>query len=124
MWKYMIIGVGGFLGANLRYLVQGWFAILLGSTFPYGTLVANVTGSFLLAFFLALTTQRVGINPAWRLFFAVGLMGGYTTFSSFSYETLSYLEQGFWRLGAANLAANVIFGMSAALLGFWLARLV
>ena len=113
---------GGFIGANLRYLVQGWFAQLWGSTFPFGTLVANVTGSFLLAFFVALTTERVVLAPGWRLFFAVGVMGGYTTFSSFSVETLSFLEQGFWGLGLANLIANVGLALTAAVLGFWLAR--
>lgn len=122
MFKFLLIGLGGFIGANLRYLVQGWFAQLWGSTFPFGTLVANVTGSFLLAFFLALTTERVVVAPGWRLFFAVGVMGGYTTFSSFSVETLSFLEQGFWVLGLANLFANVGLALTAAVLGFWLAR--
>lgn len=122
MLKYLLIGLGGFIGANLRYLVQGWFAQLWGSTFPFGTLVANVTGSFLLALFLALITERVVVAPGWRLFFAVGVMGGYTTFSSFSVETLSFLEQGFWGLGLVNLIANVGLALTAAALGFWLAR--
>jgi CrcB protein len=122
--KYLLIGLGGFIGANLRYLVQGWAAERWGSTFPYGTLVANLTGSFILAFFITLATQRFAIPPEWRLFFAVGFLGGYTTFSSFTVETVSLTQTGGWLLGGLNLLGNVVLGLICAFLGVGLARLL
>ena len=84
--KYLIIGLGGFLGANLRYLVGGWAAEKWGASFPFGTLLINVSGSFVLGLFLAAVTGRLSIDPHWRLFFAIGFLGAYTTFSSYTYE--------------------------------------
>lgn len=122
--KFLWIGLGGFIGANLRYLVQGWAAQRWGADFPFGTMLANVTGSFILAFFVVLAGERILVNPAWRLFLAIGLLGGYTTFSSFSVETLFLLESGRWLSGALNLLGNVLLGVGAAILGAWLARLI
>ena len=81
------IGLGGFLGANARYRLGLWFADRWGTAFPYGTLVANTIGSLALAFFLTLATGRVSVPPGARLFLAIGFLGGFTTFSTFSYET-------------------------------------
>ncbi len=120
--RFLIIGFGGFLGANLRFLVQTWAAERFSSTFPLGTLVANLTGSFILAFFLTLITQRALASPDWRLFVAVGLLGGYTTFSSFTYETLSLAQEGRWLPGGINLVGNVVVGLVAAYAGIVLAR--
>jgi CrcB protein len=122
MAKYVLIGAGGFLGADLRYTVQIWAAGRWGSGFPFGTLIANITGSFLLAFFITLATQRIAISPEWRLFFAIGFVGGYTTFSSFSMETVAILQQGNWLWGGLNLLTNVAFGLTATILGILLAR--
>jgi len=85
MDKYLIIGLGGFLGANARYLLSGWAAQKWGASFPYGTLLINATGSFILGLFLAATTGRVLVDPRWRLFFAIGFLGAYTTFSTYTY---------------------------------------
>ncbi len=85
--KYLILGLGGFIGVNLRYLLQTWAAGRWGPDFPYGTLLINVVGSFLLAVFVTLATTRLIVSPNLRLFVAVGLLGGFTTFSSFTVET-------------------------------------
>lgn len=122
MDRFFLIGMGGFVGANLRYLVQRGAAALWGASFPYGTLIANVTGSFILGLFLTIVTERLNVSPNWRYLIATGVLGGYTTFSSFTYETLNLAETG--RYGHAVLYAlgNVLLGLAAALLGIALAR--
>ena len=88
MLQYLWIGLGGFIGVNARYLLQQWAANQWGTGFPYGTLLANMGGSFVIAFFLTLSTGRLSISPEVRLFVAVGFLGGFTTFSSFAYTRL------------------------------------
>lgn len=122
--RILLIGLGGFVGANLRYAVQGWAADRFGVALPYGTMIANVSGSFVLAFFVTLASQRLPIGPGWRLFFAVGLLGGYTTFSSFSVETLALFQTGQWLAGSINFFGNTMLGLAAALLGVWAAQLL
>jgi fluoride exporter len=122
--KPLWIGVGAFLGANLRYLLQNWAAARWGPDFPYGTLIINVSGSFILGFFITLVTQRVSVSPEWRAFVAVGLLGGFTTFSSFSVETLNLLQTGRWLPATLYLAGNVCLGLLGAYLGVILARAV
>ncbi len=122
MLKFLWIGLGGFCGANLRYLVQTWSAGRWGSSFPYGTLIANVTGSLILGFIVTLATQRVAISPNWRLFLTVGLLGGYTTFSSFTVETLALIETGRWTASGVYLVGSVLLGLAGAYLGIVLAR--
>ena len=73
---YLLIGIGGFLGCNARYLLGGWIAERYGTSFPYGTMVINVSGSFIIGFFLALISERFIVHPNWRLFFAIGFLGG------------------------------------------------
>lgn len=90
--------------------------------FPYGTLAANALGSFTLAFLLALATGRVSAPPGVRPFLAIGLLGGFTTFSSFSYETLRLLEQNDWGMALLNIAANTGLGLLGAFLGIIAAR--
>lgn len=122
MDKYFIIGLGGFLGANARYFVGTWAAQRWGATFPYGTLLVNVTGSFILGVFLGATTERFLIDPRWRLFFAVGFLGAYTTFSTYTYESVQLLLNGGWWPGAANLAASNLLGLAASVAGILLGR--
>ena len=100
---YLLIGIGGFLGANARYLIAGWIAERYGTSFPYGTLVINVSGSFPIGFFLALTTERIPAHPNWRLFWAIGFLGAYTTFSTFSFETFALVQEGSYLLALANI---------------------
>src|SRR5205085_12213387 len=114
--RYASIAAGAVLGANLRFIVATWASDRWGADFPYGTLIINISGAFVIGVFLALVADRVGINPLWRLFFATGLLGGYTTFSSYAWEALSLAEDGEWvRGGIYVLGSN-----GAGLLGVWL----
>ena len=98
------VSIGAVAGANLRFAVSRWAVNHLSPSIPYGTFIVNVTGSFVLGFFLVWTTERVLADPRWRPLVAVGFCGGYTTFSSFSFETLALLEQGHYALAGAILA--------------------
>jgi fluoride exporter len=120
--EYLIIGVGGFLGANARYVVGGWITQQWGSQFPWGTFVINVTGSFLLGLLMAYLNSRPLVSPQYRLFFAVGFLGAYTTFSTFSYETLRLVQDQ--NIGAAllNIGGSVVLGLVGVVLGVWLGR--
>ncbi len=121
---YLIIGIGGFLGANARYLLGGWIAERYGTSFPYGTMVINVSGSFVIGFFLVLISDRFIIHPNWRLFFAIGFLGAYTTFSTFSFETFALIQQRSFFLAVANMAGSVVLGQLAVVAGMILARLL
>ena len=122
--QYLWIGLGGFLGANARYLVQVWAASRWGADFPYGTLLANVSGSFIIAFFLTLATGRFVVPPELRLFVAVGFLGGFTTFSSFSLETFRLAEQNGWWPASLYFFGNTILGLIGVILGIGLAQLL
>jgi fluoride exporter len=113
----LIIGVGAFLGANARYLLGSWAAQKWGANFPYGTLIINVTGSLLLGIFLVATTERYMVDPRWRLFFAIGFLGAYTTFSTYTYESVRLLMDGNWGLGIFNLFASNFLGVLAVIVG-------
>jgi CrcB protein len=121
---YLVVGLGGFLGANARYLVAEWIGGRYGTSFPYGTLVINVSGSFVIGLFLVYITERLRVDSHWRLFFSVGFLGAYTTFSTFSFESLVLLQQGFWGLGLVNILGSVLLGLLATLAGMALARLL
>lgn len=122
--KYLIIGVGGFLGANARYLVGGWVADWLGATFPYGTALINVTGSFIIGLFLTLITERFIAPPSARLFFAVGFLGAYTTFSTFTFESLTLIQSRAYLAALIYVAGSVILGLTAVTLGIIVGRIV
>src|SRR5579871_2174316 len=95
------VGLGGFLGANARYLLGTFISERWGAAFPYGTFVINVTGSFILGFFMAYVQDRQWLEPNIRLLFAVGFVGAYTTFSTFEYETMRLMQQGEMMLAMA-----------------------
>jgi fluoride exporter len=122
MRAYLWVSLGAILGANLRYFVSRLAAKLLSTDFPYGTLLINITGSFILGLFLIWTTERVFADPKWRWLVAIGFCGSYTTFSSYAFETLSYFEQGHWSLFAANIVSNNLLCLGAVLAGAALAR--
>ncbi|MCB9076315.1 MAG: fluoride efflux transporter CrcB [Anaerolineaceae bacterium] len=122
--KYLWIGLGGFLGANARFLVQQWAAARWGADFPYGTMIANVTGSFIIALFLTLITERFLVSPEFRLFVAVGFLGGFTTFSSFSFETFTLLRGSGWWSASLNFLGNTVLGMMGVILGIMVAQLI
>jgi CrcB protein len=120
------ISLGGVLGANARYWLGGWVQQRWGAAFPSGTLVINLSGSFLLGLLMALVTERyvTPFTPALRLALGIGFLGAYTTFSTFTYETLMQLETATWSGAILNLAASVIGGLLAAWLGLRLGRLL
>jgi fluoride exporter len=123
MWRDgFFVGLGGFLGANARYLVSRSALRFLGPSFPFGTLVINFTGSIFLALFVVWTTERVLSNYNLRLFFAIGFCGAYTTFSSYSVETFILYEQGRYWLAASNILSNNILSLAGAVLGAVVAR--
>ncbi len=111
------VGLGGFLGANARYLLGGFISERWGATFPFGTFVINVTGSFILGFFLAYAQERPWVAPAARLMFAVGFVGAYTTFSTFEYETMRLIQQRELVLAAWNVFGSLLSGAVAVFAG-------
>jgi len=106
----------------VRYLVGGWAAEKWGGSFPFGTLLINVTGSFILGAFMAFIMDRLALDPRWRLFFAVGFLGAYTTFSTYTFETIQLVLAGSWWPAALNLLASNALGLGAVLLGVVLVR--
>lgn len=117
---YLAISIGAILGANLRFLLGAWIAERAGTGFPVGTLVINVTGSFLIGLVLVLVTERAAAPPWVRPLVAIGFLGSYTTFSTFSYETLALVQGG----GYLPAAANVVASVSASLVGVYLGTLL
>ena len=124
MERYLYIAAGAALGANARYLVGNWAGARWGAFFPYGTLADNVTGSLFLGFLVAFATDRVVVSPELRLFLAVGFMGSYTTFSSYTVESLALLQSGAIWPALLNIVGNNLLGLGCAVLGFALARLL
>ena len=122
--RLMAVAVGAALGANLRYGVALWAAKKWGSGFPVGTLIINVSGSLLIGFAIGLAATRLALSPTWRLLVVTGFCGGYTTFSTFAYETYELFNAGsIWRAGF-NVAASVGLGLLGVVAGFLIARLV
>ncbi|MCW8860569.1 MAG: fluoride efflux transporter CrcB [Deltaproteobacteria bacterium] len=120
--QVLYIGIFGGLGCVARYLASGWTYQLLGRSLPYGTLLVNVLGSFLLGVLMTLGLRSTLFSPELRLGLTVGFMGGFTTFSTFSYETLRLLEEGsLWQAGI-NIFLNVALCLIFALLGVLVAR--
>lgn len=122
--NYLAISIGAVLGANLRFILGGWIAERWGSSFPLSTLVINVSGSLVIGIVLTLVTERVAA-PAWvRPMVAIGFLGSYTTFSSFSYETLALARDGAWAAAGANVALSVAASLAGVYLGTLLARAI
>lgn len=120
----LLVFLGGGLGANARYWLGSWISgRLSGAGFPWGTALINVTGSLIIGLFMALML-RLNWSPSWRLFFAIGVLGGYTTFSSFSYDTVGLFEQGSYTAGLAYVLFNVVLSLAGCWLGISLGRLV
>ena len=124
MRDIVIIGIGAFMGANARYWLTNLFAQRIGQDFPYGTLFINITGSFLLGFVLTLIADRLAVDPGLRLLIGTGFLGAYTTFSTFSYDTIILLERGQLIAALTNAAASLFGSLLAAYLGISLARLL
>lgn len=122
MGRFLWICVGGAFGTGARYLLSGWALIALGSAFPWGTLAVNVLGSFLISAIMHLALTTDWIAPTVRIALSTGVLGGFTTYSSFNYETLGYLRDGAWGLALANVFATLLLCLAAGIAGLALAR--
>ena len=122
MGRLLLVCLGGAIGSGARFLLSSWAARALGTEFPRGTLIVNVTGSFLLGAVMAASLSSGPISPGARLFLGAGVLGGFTTYSSFNHETLALVEQGSLGLAAANVALTVFGCLAAGLAGLALAR--
>jgi len=123
--RTLYVGIGGFVGANARFWIGAWVQQRLGTAFPWGTFVINITGSFILGLFVTLLTERVAPDraEALRLLVAVGFVGAYTTFSTFEYETLGLAQTHSLLRAFANALGSLVAGFVAVYLGVVLGRL-
>jgi CrcB protein len=120
----LLIALGAAVGANLRYSLSLWAAQQWGAAFPYGTLLINVLGSCAIGLVLTLATTRTAISAPWRLLIVTGLLGGFTTFSTFSYETYELLVSGSLLLASLNVLGSVAISLAGVVLGAGLARII
>ena len=120
MTQLLAIASGGAAGALLRFWMSGWVHSLAGRNFPYGTLAVNVSGSLLMGFFYALLLERLASGSEWRALLLIGLLGAFTTFSTFSIETLNLLEQG----EPLKAVANIFLSVTLSLLAVWVGVIV
>jgi fluoride exporter len=125
MSNVLWIGLGGALGTMARYWLSGMVAQRIGETFPWGTILVNVSGSFVIGFFATLTdpSGRWMVSPTARQFVMIGILGGYTTFSSFSIQTLMLARDGEWLWAGGNILASVALCLAAVWLGHVLGML-
>jgi fluoride exporter len=122
MDNFLLISIGAVLGANARYWVGDWAARKWGSAFPVGTLIINLSGSFILGFFMTFFMEKLKIDPAWRLLVATGFLGAYTTFSTYTFESLALFRKRQWAAGLFNLFGSAFAGVACAASGMLLAR--
>jgi CrcB protein len=124
MPEFLSISLGAILGANSRYWTNRLALRVYGPGFPYGTLAINVLGSLILGFFMAWAVTRLAADSRWRFFVAVGFCGGFTTFSSYAFESIALAERGQWALAGVNILTNNLLSLAAVLAGMALARAV
>ena len=118
--RFLLVCLGGAIGTGARYLTAMWVPMILGTSFPYSTLIVNSVGSFLLAFIV-----HAGVlSPDLRVMLTTGLMGGFTTYSTFNYETSEYLREGAWLMATANIFLTVSVCLAAGFVGLAVARLM
>ncbi|MFW6372025.1 MAG: fluoride efflux transporter CrcB [Bacteroidota bacterium] len=120
----LLVGSGGFIGSVMRYLVQHYVEKGLSSTFPWGTMIANIAGSLIIGIIFALAEKGNLINAEWRMFLAVGFCGGFTTFSAFAYNNLTMIKENNFMSLLINVGGNLFLGIMAVYVGIVLVRLV
>lgn len=124
MFRILIVGVGGFIGASLRYIISGLSIRVFGDLFPYGTLLVNILGGLLIGFIMEASVSLWPVSPNIRIFLTTGILGGLTTFSTFSYETISMLSDGSYLMGGINAGLNLFLSLFCAWLGKFLAQVM
>jgi CrcB protein len=122
--KYLLIAVGGAAGSILRYWVGSTISGRMGTKFPYGTLVINITACVVIGFTLTYFGKRADLDPAWRFLLAIGFVGAYSTFSTYEWETLSTMRSGAFALATLYAAGSLILGLAATWCGTALADLL
>ena len=123
MQKYLYIALGGSLGSLARFWVGSVVASRLGTKFPYGTFIVNITACVVIGFSLAFLGRRTELNPAWRFLVPVGFVGAYSTFSTFEWETFSNLQTGSFLIAALYVVSSVFFGLVAVWCGVLVSRI-
>jgi len=118
------VALGGALGSVLRFLAGTWFLQRVGPGFPWGTFAVNVSGAFAIGVVMQLAQTRIGLNPYARVFLATGILGGYTTFSAFAYETYLLSRDGLSLQSVWYALGSVLAGVAAAVLGIFVTRAV
>ena len=124
MQKVIYVGIGGCIGAMTRYLITMHSSKLFNSSIPLGTLIANVLGGFLIGVIMEISMSTELISPNLKLFLTTGIMGGLTTFSTFSYETISLLGDGKYLLGVGNIMLNLTLSLGGVVLGTSLCKMI
>jgi CrcB protein len=120
----LIVGTGGFIGSVMRYLVQFYVEKGMSSTFPLGTLIANIVGSFVIGMVFALAEKGNLLSSEWRIFLSVGICGGFTTFSAFAYNNFIMIKEHLYGQLLFNLGGNIFLGILAVYLGIILIRVI
>jgi crcB protein len=120
--KLLYVGLGGFIGASLRYLISDHSAKIFGTQFAYGTLIVNVIGGLLIGFILELSILTDVVSPGLKLFLTTGIMGGLTTFSTFSFETIAYFSAGSYILAGLNISLNLLLSFGGVIVGKYFAH--
>lgn len=124
MQKYLLIAAGGALGAIARYWVGAAIGTRMGTRFPYGTFVINLTACVIIGFSLTYLGKRVELSPAWRYLIPIGFVGAYSTFSTYEWETLASLRAGAFALASLYAFGSLVLGLAATWLGIYLAEVL
>ena len=124
MTRFLLVCAGGAAGTAARYATALWAGAAFGPAFPIGTLIVNVIGSFLIAFIMQIGAAAEWMSADVRIMLTTGVMGGFTTYSTFNYETTSYFREGAWLIGFANIAATLLGCLAAGMAGLALARMI
>ena len=122
MSRFTLICLGGALGTGARYFLSSWMHGALGASFPFGTLAVNVIGSFLIAVLMFVGTETSAMTETTRIVLTTGIMGGFTTYSTFSYETMRYVQAGAWAIAALNVTVTLLGCLGACFAGWAAAR--
>ncbi len=117
MTRYLLVAFGGAVGSALRFWTGSYVSGRLGTRFPYGTFVINITASFLIGFIMTLLAERSHWSPNWRYLIPVGFIGGYSTFSTFEYESFRVFQDGEFLIASMNIVLSVAFGFLSVWLG-------
>ena len=123
MSKILYVGIGGFIGSALRYIISLYAPKLFGTQLPYGTLIVNVVGGIMIGLIMELSLANNNISPELRLFFTTGIVGGFTTFSTFSYETINLFSAGSYLLGSLNVCLNLFLSLGCVILGKFISHI-